>query len=106
MKYLYAKSRRGSEIYKVKVTRETEHNVWYGSKNGQETRIDKRTMCEGTSWTAKYWKADNDHLEKLYQQQYRKRTFERKLHDLSKFHDDETVYDAVMGIGIPEQSNL
>ena len=87
MKYLYYRGRyTDRSVYRSIVTRETEHNYWI--KSGHvETKISKKTMSDGDTWSKTYYNEETPELLEKYKFSVLKRRFIKKLDDLRKIED-------------------
>lgn len=95
MQYLYYRKHYSDrKVYRSQVTRETESNYWI--KSGQsETRISKKTMSVGETWSKTYYKEETPELLEEYKNSVLEIKFKNKLEELSKCTDKNTMIEVL-----------
>lgn len=100
MKYVYYYEHIGDGIFRLKITRETESNIWVEKKYGEEM-ISKNTMSTGSGWDRIHYYFETPELLSKYEKYSLLKRFQRKLKLLENCKD-ENIMQSILDIELPE----
>ena len=103
MRYLYFIERHGSNVYRRRVTRETDSNIWVETRNNSETKISKKTYFTGDRFFGTFYYEETADLLNRYISCQQLRFFREKLKELEKC-TDEKIMKQIIAIKLPEEN--